>query len=174
MQRESPSFINFTKQFLMNSKTTTKTSHTKTKIKCLRIPILCLLYELVNCIEIKSFNYIFNLNQKVLDYLISLINSEKIKNENDDELKHIKIISKHILLSGIDVFFTTFEPRKQCLMLMLDLNSPDGNGNKTIIVEPKTNFNVYLGNIANKKSSNLLFEAFCHLFYKAKASLLID
>ena len=155
-------------------------------IKCLKIPILCLLYELVNCIEIKSFNYAFELNQKVLDYLINLINSDdddntRIRtNENEGELKHIKIISKHILLNGIDVFFPTFELRKKCLMLMLDLNLSQNDKRQQqqqqqqppILLE--SNFNDYLSNIANNKSSNLLFEAFCNLFFKAKASLLID
>ena len=152
------------------------------KIKCLKIPILCLLYELVNCAEIKSFNYAFTLNQKVLDYLINLINSDDMSHENDDEeLQHIKIISKHILLNGIDVFFPTFELRKQCLMLMLDLNLSQNTENTNQRIElpasekMETNsFNSYLSNIANKKSSNLLFEAFCNLFYNAKSSLLVD
>lgn len=127
----------------------------------LRIPILILLYQLVNCNEIKHNNEISrsnNLNQEksyqsIFEKLCEIIdkNDCESSNDNEEEKKILRTITREILKNGLMVFFPSENERKDYFMFMIQENS----------------------NISfQKTSTKLIFEAFCNLFCTNKTNLI--
>ena len=121
----------------------------------LRIPILILLYELVNCDEIKqmkspaSHSY-----QDIFDNLRDIIDRNQSSSHAD---KLMKRITQEILKHGVLVFFPSEVTRKDVFMQMIDNNSNN-------IEQSRFSFQC--------ESTHFLFEAFCNLYCLNKSLLL--
>lgn len=131
----------------------------------LRIPLLILLYELVNCNEIKIIkNPESSSYYNIFDNLCEIIDSKNqvLSNESDKVLKQI---TKEILKNGVLVFFPDEKTRKECFLKMVENNIDNEKKDSTCLMNVKTDFSF------SRYSTQLLFEAFCNLFCMDKYSL---
>ena len=125
----------------------------------LRIPILILLYELVNCNEIKNFKSIKSKSYyNIFDNLCEIIDSNN-ETQKTDSAKILKRITREILKNGVLVFFPSEKTRKDCFLKMIE-NNIDTNLSKetSVNLDVKTDFSF------KRHTTQLLFEAFCNLF----------
>lgn len=131
----------------------------------LKIPVLILLYELVNCIEIRNTlsSKSKSKSSHILESLCEIIDSqedEQANNQNDLN-KILKTITKEIIKNGISVFYDEKEQREFFLSLV-EKNSKNSESNCT----EENKFSL------KKTSTKLLFEAFCNLFCSNKLSII--
>lgn len=157
----------------------------------LRIPVLILLYELVNCNEIKHLK-LENKSKSycnIFDNLCDIIDQKSHElllrfdggNEHDDACfskqpdaidKILKRITKEILKNGVLVFFPSEKTRKDCFLKMIEKNIDSGVCDEASLpVLITSNLKVKTDFSFKHQSTQLLFEAFCNLFCLDKYAL---
>lgn len=132
----------------------------------LHIPILILLYQFVNCDEIKeSIEANNRSHQNIFDNLRQIVDNDEhletivsFDSSNNTALT-VRNLTKEILKNGILVFFSSEDIQKQVFMQMIQSN-----------IEPGTEkidcFSFDL------ESTHILFESFCHLYTNNKTMLI--
>jgi len=135
------------------------TTATTSSFSGLQIPILILLYQLVNCDdEINSSGSIGNNNKPTHTYDSIFKSLCYIIDESAFENEIIKKITKEILRNGLMVFFPDEPAREKVFLQMIQANpaTTEGQNNQ---------FSFSL------ESTHIIFEAFCRLFAANKALL---
>ena len=138
----------------------------------LKIPVLILLYELVNCDEIKNQETNNSSNSAIINnrsYQEIFANLCEIIDENDEKTPsdlpqplpklYLKKITKEIIKNGLLVFFPSDKIRKESFFEMIE----------TSIDQPTKND---VNSSFKKLSTQLLFKSFCNLFCYNKSILI--
>lgn len=130
----------------------------------LHIPILILLYQFVNCDEIKESIAATNHSHKnIFDNLREIVdNTTTPLDSTNNTALIIRSLTKEILKNGILVFFSCVKIQKQVFMQMIQTNIEQGAANKT----DGDCFSFDL------ESTHILFESFCDLYSKNKTLLI--
>lgn len=134
--------------------------------------MLILLYELVNCKEIKhlekpsaspntSTSY-----YTIFDQLCELIDSTDDHLSQSDRI--LKRITREILKNSVLVFFPSERTRKDCFLKMIENNiecqNLDSASTAHAACSRSVDLNVKTDFSFKRQSTQLLFEAFCNLF----------
>lgn len=126
----------------------------------LSIPILIIVYELINCDEKRNEkNRGPQLYQNIFENLCKIIDSKK-KSSNSALI--MTKITREILKNGVLVFFPN-EVRKEVFMQMIENNIDRSHVLNPDTVESKTKTFSF-----DLESTYILFEAFCNLFCQNK------